>query len=186
MKKEYDCDVRSRSNRNILQPRSDGISNNIDVGLTTHKLSTNPIVFKSEAVSTSSIQHIHHHHHVHHYHDDFSLKKLAIDSPHCGSSNVLGGPIEGDPENYILNRSASGSKHGSNNQNGSSTTAKGGGTMVERDVGLGGKNGGGDAGGSQNMIEQNKSVQREAASTKFCQKRKDRCFQKKVTYIDLL
>ncbi|KAM7468149.1 hypothetical protein LguiB_015711 [Lonicera macranthoides] len=181
VKKEYDCDVRSRSNRNILQPRSDGISNNIDVGLTTHKLSTNPIVFKSEAVSTSSIQHIHHHHHVHHYHDDFSLKKLAVDSPHCGSSNVLGGPIEGDPENYILNRSASGSKHGSNNQNGSSTTAKGGGTMVERDV-LGGKNGGGDAGGSQNMIEQNKSVHREAASTKFCQKRKDRCFQKKVRY----
>ncbi|PPS02391.1 hypothetical protein GOBAR_AA18280 [Gossypium barbadense] len=53
-------------------------------------------------------------------HDDLSLKKLAADAPLCGSSNVLGGLVEGNAANYSVNGSASGSNHGSNGPNGSS------------------------------------------------------------------
>ncbi|KAI3748375.1 hypothetical protein L6452_11403 [Arctium lappa] len=150
-----------------------------------------------------SIQHIHHHHHVHHYHnidekqplsnhDDFGLNKLGADAPYCGSSNIMGGPVEGNHENYSLNRSASGSKHGSNVQIGSNTAVNFEATNVESDVGLARKSGSGDASGSgsgsgsgngtRNRIDQHKSAQREAALTKFRQKREVRCFQKKVRY----
>ncbi|OMP03656.1 putative sensory transduction histidine kinase [Corchorus olitorius] len=62
--------------------------------------------------------HYDHHHHIAHgmqqqqqppEHDDSSLKRMAADVPHCGSSNVLGGPIEGNAGNYSVNGSASGS-----------------------------------------------------------------------------
>ncbi|XP_024980790.1 two-component response regulator-like APRR7 isoform X1 [Cynara cardunculus var. scolymus] len=145
------------------------------------------------------IQHIHHHHHVHHYHNideeeplsnhgDFGLNKLGADAPHCGSSNIMGGPVEGNLETYSLNRSASGSKHGSNVQIGSNTAVNFEATNVESDVGLARKSGSGDASGSgngsgtRNRIDQHKSAHREAALTKFRQKREVRCFQKKVRY----
>ncbi|KAF3442074.1 hypothetical protein FNV43_RR15990 [Rhamnella rubrinervis] len=145
------------------------------------------------------IQHLHHHydHHQVHPHlvhriqrqqsldnDDFSLKKLAAPAPHCGSSNVLGGPAEGNTGNYSIIGSASGSNHGSNGQNGSSTAINVGGTNIESDNGIAGKSGSGDGSGSGsgNRIDDNKSAQREAALTKFRQKRKERCFRKKVRY----
>lgn len=137
------------------------------------------------------IQHIHHHHHVHHYHNidtdqplsnqnDFGLNDLGADAPHCGSSNIMGGPVEGNLENYSLNKSGSGSKHGSCNvQNGSNTAVNIEGTNVESNVGIVEKSGsGGDGSGNNN----HKSAQREAALTKFRKKREVRCFQKKVRY----
>ncbi|KAK9061451.1 hypothetical protein SSX86_018632 [Deinandra increscens subsp. villosa] len=139
------------------------------------------------------IQHIHHHHHVHHYHniatdqpslskhDDFGLSKLAADASHCGSSNVKGGPIEGNPENNSINRSGSGSKHGSNVPNGSNTGVNLEVTNVESNVGVAGKSGSGDASGVGGR-DHHKSAEREAALTKFRQKREARCFQKKVRY----
>ncbi|KAI7751368.1 hypothetical protein M8C21_016916 [Ambrosia artemisiifolia] len=139
------------------------------------------------------IQHIHHHHHVHHYHniatdqpllskqDDFALSKLATDAPHCGSSNIKGGAVEGNLENYSINRSGSGSKHGSNVPNGSNTGVNLEVTNVESNAGVAGKSGSGDASGSGDR-DQHKSAQREAALTKFRQKREARCFQKKVRY----
>ncbi|GJR08220.1 two-component response regulator-like APRR7 isoform X1 [Tanacetum coccineum] len=111
------------------------------------------------------IQHIHHHHHVHHYHNidtdqtlsnqnDFGPIDLGSDAPHCGSSNIMGGPVEGNLENYSLNKSGSGSKHG----------------KLQRAEWDGNR-----------IIENNhKSAQREAALTKFRKKREVRCFQKKV------
>lgn len=143
------------------------------------------------------IQHLHHHYDHHHIHrhlvhsiqqqqsldnNDFSLKKLAAPAPHCRSSNVLGGPVEGNTGNYSINGSVSGSNHGSNGQNGSSTPINVGGTNIESDNGIAGKSGSGDASGSGsgNRIDDNKSAQREAALTKFRQKRKERCFRKKV------
>ncbi|KAD1469145.1 hypothetical protein E3N88_42784 [Mikania micrantha] len=134
------------------------------------------------------IQHIHHHHHVHHYHniatdqpllskhDDFGLSKLAADAPHCGSSNIKGRPIEGNLENKSINRSGSGSKHGSNVPNGVNLEV----TNVESNVGVAGKSGSGDVSGGG--IDHHKSAQREVALTKFRQKREVRCFRKKVRY----
>ncbi|KAL8480377.1 hypothetical protein ACS0TY_027064 [Phlomoides rotata] len=115
-------------------------------------------------------------------HDESSLKKLAVDAPHCGSTNVLGGPVDGNPRNCSLNRSASGSNHGSNGQNGSSTAFNTLGNNAESDVGQAGKSGSGDASGSGsgNKMDENKLAQREAALIKFRQKRKERCFKKKV------
>ncbi|XP_062003182.1 two-component response regulator-like APRR7 isoform X1 [Rosa rugosa] len=132
------------------------------------------------------------HHQVHHPvahtmqkqqlpdHSDLSLKKLAAAAPHCGSSNVRSGPVEGNPGNYSVNRSASGSNHGSNGQNGSNI----GGTNMESDNGVAGKSGSGDGSGNQseNRVDENKFSQREAALTKFRQKRNERCFRKKVRY----
>lgn len=146
------------------------------------------------------MQHLQHHydncHHlVHkmqhqqlpHDHDQLSLKRMAAAVPHCGSSNVLGGLVEGNAGNYSVNGSASGSNLGSNGQNGSSTAVNAGGMNVESDNGVAGKSGSGDASGSGsgsgNRIDQNKFAQREAALTKFRQKRKERCFRKKVTDI---
>ncbi|XP_062117062.1 two-component response regulator-like APRR7 isoform X2 [Humulus lupulus] len=129
---------------------------------------------------------VHHHHHHHHHHhlvrgvqqqqptdNSFSLKKLASAAPHCGSSNVLSGPVEANTGNCSINRSASGSNHGSN------AAINVGGTNIESDNGNSGKSGSGDASGS-GRVDENKSAQREAALTKFRQKRKERCFRKKA------
>lgn len=117
-------------------------------------------------------------------HEQLSLKKMAAAVPHCGSSNVLGGLVEGNTGNYSVNGSASGSNHGSNGQNGSSTAMNAGGINGESDNGAAGKSGSGDASGSGsgNRLDQNKFSHREAALTKFRQKRKERCFRKKVRY----
>ncbi|KAH7553466.1 hypothetical protein ACOSP7_029809 [Xanthoceras sorbifolium] len=116
--------------------------------------------------------------------EQLSLKKMAAAVPHCGSSNVLGGLVEGNAGNYSVNGSVSGSNHGSNGQNGSSTAMNAGGMNGESDNGAAGKSGCGDASGSGsgNRVYQNKFSQREAALTKFRQKRKERCFRKKVRY----
>lgn len=149
---------------------------------------TNTNSKQADVVDPPGVHHIHHHHHhVHHYHnielnqppdndEDSGLKKLAEKAPYCGSSNVLGGGgggVEGNIGNYSLNGSGSGSKHGSNGVNveGKNVESRGG-------VGLAGKSGGD---GGENRIEQ-KSAAREAALMKFREKRKDRCFQKKVRY----
>ncbi|XP_022745742.1 two-component response regulator-like APRR7 isoform X2 [Durio zibethinus] len=113
---------------------------------------------------------------------DLSLEKMAADAPHCGSSNVLGGPVVGNAGNYSVNGSASGSNHGSNGPNGSSTAINTVATNIESDNGIAGKSGSGDASGSGSKADQSKSAHREAALTKFRQKRKERCFRKKVRY----
>lgn len=137
------------------------------------------------------IQHIHHHHHVHHYHniaadnslsskhDDFGLSKLAADAAHCGSSNIKGGPIEGNVDDNNMNRSGSSSKHGSNVPNGSDTGVNFEVTNVESNADVAGKSGSGDASGGGR--DRHRSAEREAALTKFRQKREVRCFEKKVT-----
>ncbi|KAF7804506.1 two-component response regulator-like APRR7 isoform X1 [Senna tora] len=117
-------------------------------------------------------------------HDDASSKKMAAAAPHCGSSNVVEMLVEGNVGNYSINRSVSGSNNGSNGQNGSSTAVNAGGINLESNNGIAGNSGSGDASGSgsANRIDPKKSSQREAALTKFRQKRKERCFRKKVRY----
>ncbi|XP_059660661.1 two-component response regulator-like PRR37 [Cornus florida] len=138
------------------------------------------------------VQHCHHHHHHHHHHihniphepqsdhDDLSLEKMAATVPQCGSSNMLGEPIEDAAGNYSVNGSASGSNHGSNGQNRSSNA---GATNIEIDNGVAGDSGVvGISGSGGNGADEDRHAQRAAALTKFRQKRKERCFEKKVRY----
>ncbi|KAK4384238.1 Two-component response regulator-like APRR7 [Sesamum angolense] len=129
---------------------SNGVSNNIDMGSSTNKLPKD----KYEATSNLENQPLYNI-------DESSSKKLVVDAPHCGSTNVLGGPIDGNLRKYSLNKSASGSNHGSNGQNGSSTTVNAVGNNTESDVGQGGKSGSGDANGSGsgNRVDENKLAQ---------------------------
>lgn len=138
--------------------------------------------------------HHHHHHHCHHHvhkvqldHDDHSLKKMAATAQQCGSSNVLGGHLESQTRTYSVNGSASGSNHGSNGNNGSSTALNVGMTHVESDNGAAENGGGGGISrrNSGNEVEEDWVVQREAALTKFRQKRKERCFEKRVIHYSL-
>ena len=121
-------------------------------------------------------------------HDAESSKKLAAAAaPHCGSSNAVEVLVEGNIGNFSLNRSASGSNNGSNGQNGSSTAVDAGGTNIESSNPLAGNSGSGDASGSgsANKVDQKKSSHRQAALTKFRQKRNqrnERSFHKKVRY----
>ncbi|XXG54961.1 hypothetical protein AAC387_Pa03g2719 [Persea americana] len=141
------------------------------------------------------VQHHHHHYHHHHHHihrmqqpppedDDLSLKDVAAAATQCGSSNGSGGPMEGNDGNYSLNGSGSGSNHGSNEHNGSSTAVRIGGMNMENNHEVAGQSGaaGGSGTGSGSGVDQNRVAQRVAALTKFRQKRKERCFKKKVRY----
>ncbi|XWS56485.1 hypothetical protein CRYUN_Cryun09bG0089400 [Craigia yunnanensis] len=136
----------------------------------------------------------HHHHHYHHHvhnmpqnkklgdHDDLSLEKMAAAAPLCGSSNVSSARIEGNAGNHSLNGSASGSKRKSNGQNESSTALNTRGMNLESENGVPGNGGviGGIGFGGRNGVDQNRFAQREAALNKFRQKRKERCFEKKI------
>ncbi|KAH9700950.1 Two-component response regulator-like PRR37 [Citrus sinensis] len=148
--------------------------------------------------SHHSVQVENHHHHYHrHYHqhdhnmqqspqdcDDVSFKNMVAAAPQCGSSNVFESTNEGNAGNYSVNGSASGSNHGSNGQNGSSTALNAGVTNLDSDNGAAGNSG---VGGiteriSGNVVDEVWVAQREAALTKFRQKRKERCFGKRVTF----
>ncbi|GER28665.1 pseudo-response regulator 7-like protein [Striga asiatica] len=98
-------------------------------------------------------------------HEEPSVKQLALDA-----NNTV---------NCSLNRSASGSNHGSNGQNGSSGVNAVGNNR-ESDAGQAGKTGSGEASGSGigNKADEIRFAQREAALLKFRQKRKERCFKK--------
>ncbi|KAL5733383.1 hypothetical protein ACOSP7_032723 [Xanthoceras sorbifolium] len=229
-----------QSNTNGTPPsqRSNGSSNNSDMGLTTNSAFTKPVVFSDKPIPKSTVKclhpsafqpvqsgrkslpqpaiqdkadaamsntivahvwgvnqqvqvqhhHHHHHHHVHNMpqqqvpsHDDLLLKNMAAAAPQCGSSNVLSVAIEGNAGNHSLNGSTSGSNHGSNGQNGSSIALT---ADIDSDNGVIMKGGDGDGigYGSRSGVDQNRFAQREAALHKFRQKRKERCFEKKVRY----
>ncbi|KAF2295861.1 hypothetical protein GH714_034655 [Hevea brasiliensis] len=128
----------------------------------------------------------HHHHHVHNMpqqqqqltnHDDSLLKTMSAAAPQCGSSNMLSRAIDGNVGNYSLNGSASGSEHGS------SIALNPTEANIERNNGVAGKLRAGCGIRSIITIDQNRSAQREAALNKFRQKRKERCFDKKVNEI---
>ncbi|WOL04658.1 two-component response regulator-like PRR73 isoform X1 [Canna indica] len=137
---------------------------------------------------------VHHqvHHHVHnvkqhkpqlpHNHTNLSFKSKSGAPPQCGSSNVFNGPFEGNAANHSINGSNSGSFHGSNGQNGSSTAVQTGGLNMESANGNAEQSGPGSGSGNSSGTDQNRLAQREAALKKFRQKRKERNFGKKVRY----
>ncbi|CAI9091035.1 OLC1v1025952C1 [Oldenlandia corymbosa var. corymbosa] len=160
---------------------------------------------KSATAQTSSnqqqpqVEHHHHHHYYHHHHhihsskqqkqllnvESLALRKMKTGEPQSGTANMLIVEIEGDAANY---GSASGSNNGSNEQNGSSGQNESSAAVVAEgtltsDNGGAGKSGvGGVVIGSRSGVDQDRLAQREAALNKFRQKRKERCYEKKVRY----
>eukprot|EP00250_Pteridium_aquilinum_P018708 c24177_g1_i3 orf=434-2566(-) len=151
--------------------------------------------------------HHHHHHHIqHHYHhvsdekpqtpqpNDQTVTDVGTGAPRCGSSNMANGAegnigASGSSNGYgsngnaaaSVNGSATGSNIGSNGVQSAAVALPGGGTMevnaqVEADTGLL------DTNGVLSGHDENRFARREAALTKFRQKRKERCFEKKVRY----
>eukprot|EP00252_Welwitschia_mirabilis_P020397 TRINITY_DN49_c0_g1_i7.p1 TRINITY_DN49_c0_g1~~TRINITY_DN49_c0_g1_i7.p1 ORF type:complete len:822 (-),score=156.41 TRINITY_DN49_c0_g1_i7:877-3342(-) len=122
----------------------------------------------------------------------------ATVAPLCGSSNVVGANTPegnnggGSGSNGNGNGSVSGSNNASNGQNGSnahtSTAVTPGGPNAENETVIVVKNmaGGVTGSGGGSALDQNRSAQREAALTKFRQKRKERCFEKKVKIMYVL
>ncbi|XP_010543355.1 PREDICTED: two-component response regulator-like APRR7 [Tarenaya hassleriana] len=172
-KKASVCDCHSNLNDGPPNHYSHVGSSNIDMSSTTENAFTkpggapkiNPAV--SSSVKHSSLKPRDHHAHLVH----ISHRKL----PHCGSSNVYNEAVEGNAVNYSVNGSVSGSNHGSNCPNGSTTAVNVGGVNMECDNNAG-------ASGSGNGTDETMISQREAALTKFREKRKERCFRKKVRY----
>ncbi|KAG8374273.1 hypothetical protein BUALT_Bualt11G0114400 [Buddleja alternifolia] len=177
--------VRAHSMEQLIYQSSNGVSNNIDMGSTTNKLSKQPSACKP---AKNDVRYTRSHVSLLHNSEkqpSYNLEQLSpVDAPHCGSTNVTSGPIDGDLMKYSFNRSASGSNHGSNGQNGSSAPVNAVGTNVECDFDQGGKSGSGDASGSSSgtRVSENKLAIREAALKKFRQKKKERCFKRKVRY----
>lgn len=151
----------------------------------------------------------HHHHHVqHHFHyhckyasqqrpmtpqdEDQMVTNSSAGAPKCGSSSMANGPegnnghsgSSNNNGNISLNESAAGSNNGSNGQSAVVLPARGNGDTITQP-----KNG---REGTENCLvltqglqsapDQNRFASREAALTKFRQKRKARCFEKKVRY----
>ncbi|BFI28125.1 pseudo-response regulator 7 [Marchantia polymorpha subsp. ruderalis] len=139
----------------------------------------------------------HHHHHtnlpqssVRSMQDDQTVQNPGAGAPRCGSSNMAGSVPDGNTgqsgssngNNGSVNGSASGSNNLSN-ENGQSGVP----LPPNTNAGCGGNNGeSGSGNGAVNAgavdPEQNRFARREAALNKFRQKRKERCFEKKVRY----
>ncbi|KAK9699508.1 hypothetical protein RND81_08G178100 [Saponaria officinalis] len=117
-------------------------------------------------------------------HADFSLKSTKRTTTEGGSLNSKGVLAEANTVNRSGNESVCGSNHGSNTNNGGAPVVN-----AERKNMVNGfskaandctDNGSGS--GSGVGTDQNRSAHREAALNKFRQKRKERCFDKKVRY----
>ncbi|KAI3731039.1 hypothetical protein L1987_62222 [Smallanthus sonchifolius] len=142
-------------------------ANNVDAIKTT--------VAQPKAAVQQQVQVRHHHHHYHHHHHHVhKLQQQKLVNPDDGSlrnmvSNILTASAEGNAANY---GSASGSNNKSNGENGKIENNNGGPIKIN----------GGDGSGSGSGVDQERLAQREAALNKFRQKRKERCFVKKVRY----
>nr|BAJ34554.1 unnamed protein product [Eutrema halophilum] len=191
-KTEAACDCHSNMNDSLPNNHHSRVgSNNFEMSSTTENNAfTTPGAPKVSSAGSSSAKHSSFqplpcdHHQSSYNLVHIPERKLP---PQSGSSNVYNEAIEGNNNtvNYSLNGSVSGSGHGSNGPYGSSNGVNAGGMNMGSDNGAG-KSGSGDGSGSGsgsgNMTDENKISQREAALTKFRQRRKERCFRKKVRY----
>ncbi|EOY18480.1 Pseudo response regulator, putative isoform 7, partial [Theobroma cacao] len=181
-----------QSTSNSIPPKqqSNGSSNNNDMGSTTNNAFSKPAVLSDKPAPKTSAKSFHPSsafQPVQSGHGSALQPVAQAAAPQCGSSNLSSLPhVEGNAANHSLTRSASGSNHGSNGQNGSSTVLNTRGMNLESENGVPGKGGagGGIGSGGRNVVDQNRFAQREAALNKFRQKRKERCFEKKVTVFD--
>ncbi|XVE68999.1 hypothetical protein DITRI_Ditri09bG0114600 [Diplodiscus trichospermus] len=179
-----------QSNSSSMPPKqqSNGSSNNNDMGSTTNDAFSNPAVVSDKPAPKTSVKSLHPSTTFQPVQNGRAsalqpLTKAA--APQFGSSNMSSAPhVEGNAGNHSLNGSASGSNHGSNRQNGSSPALNTRGINIGSENGMPEKGGtiGGIGFGGRNGVDQNRFAQREAALNKFRQKRKERCFEKKVRY----
>lgn len=112
---------------------------------------------------------------------DLLLKSTTKAAQQCVSSNAFGGSAESNAANYGLDGNAAESGQGSNGQDGSNTltirtTNMENGNVANGSFGVGGI----DRIDIGSGAEEGRIALREAALTKFRQKRKERCFEKKV------
>eukprot|EP01018_Ginkgo_biloba_P005631 Gb_23159 [translate_table: standard] len=160
--------------------------------------SVNKTVYRTNDQTPGQNDHYnrHHHHHVQHHHhhlqshehkyehqhseqDDQIMNNSTLTALRCGSSN--------NGQSGSGYESVNASEHGSNNgingqnghSNGQSSAANTLGTNGESGTVNGVTSGAGASGGG---VDQNRFARREAALSKFRQKRKERCFEKKVRY----
>ncbi|XVF20170.1 hypothetical protein REPUB_Repub11eG0175200 [Reevesia pubescens] len=142
----------------------------------------------SQSRSSNQVFHVQHQCHLHHIEKeqhhlqpdhDTSPKIMAITARRCSSSNVFEGASECNIINYSVNGSTSGSNFGSNGPNGSSTGLNAEQAIMGSDNGAAGAMSGRSSGSG---ADEDRVAQRLAALTKFRQKRKERCFEKRVRY----
>ncbi|PPD89120.1 hypothetical protein GOBAR_DD13947 [Gossypium barbadense] len=193
------------SNSNNMPPNQQSNSNNNDMGSTTNNAFSKSAVLNDKpasktSVPSSALQPVQKGHATamqppaEDKADAAIGKKILTkakgtdqqdDLCQCGSSNMSSAPhVEANAGNHSSNGSAPESNHGSNGQNGNITALNSRGLNLESENGLLGKGGtvGGIGFGGSNGAHQNRFAQREAALNKFRQKRKERCFEKKVRY----
>ncbi|KAJ4911552.1 Two-component response regulator-like APRR7 [Raphanus sativus] len=181
------CDCHLNMNESLPNNHHSRVgSNNFEMSSTTeNKAFTKPGAPKVSSAGSSSVKQPlpcdHHHHHHHSSYNPVHIPERKL-QPKRGSSNEA---TEGNNNgvNYSVNGSGSGSGHGSNDPYGSSNGMNAGGMNTGSGNGAGGSgDGSGSGSGSGTVADENKMSQREAALTKFRQKRKERCFRKKVRY----
>lgn len=181
--------IESNSNRVPNHRSNGGSTNNIDMGSSTNNAFTKPdqLLADDKAIPPGpcegdkaqfQVRHHHHHYHHHHHHVHKTQQQETANEDDGSSrntmSNVLAEQDEGNAANY---GSASGSNNKSNGDNNGSSGQKGDNGITEKgETG----NGSGSGSGRGSGIDQDRAAQREAALIKFRQKRKERCFEKKV------
>ncbi|CAJ1979378.1 unnamed protein product [Sphenostylis stenocarpa] len=112
---------------------------------------------------------------------DLFLKSSTNAAQQCVSSNAFGGPAESNAANYTVDGNAVESDHGSNGQDGTMTMRTinmENGNVAVGSIGVGSI----DRKNIGNGTDDGRLALREAALTKFRQKRKERCFEKRVRY----
>ena len=134
---------------------------------------------------------LHHYNHISHKatvdlqsDHDLLLKNSPNTAQQCVSSNAFGGPAESNAANYTVDGNAVESDHGSNGQDGTLTLRTvnvENGNVAVGSIGVGGI----DRKNIGNVADEGRLALREAALTKFRQKRKERCFEKRVIYFKL-
>ncbi|KAI4382348.1 hypothetical protein MLD38_008323 [Melastoma candidum] len=149
-----------------------------------------------------SHQHIHiryhHHHHHYHYHrhldksqkhneqvdnGDVTDNNMGAAALQCGSSNAVLDHADGNTGNNSGSGSASGSNLGSNGNNGSNNVPNVALAKMGSDAGAAEDTGAGAHGEKfSSGVDEERIALREAALSKFRQKRKERCFEKRVRY----
>ncbi|MFS7957783.1 putative transcription factor C2C2-CO-like family [Helianthus anomalus] len=125
-----------------------------------------------KAASQFQVRHHYHHYHLHHHHHVHETQQQQESATQA----------EGNAANY--GSGSGGSNNKSNGENGScgeKAIAEGGDNGVDEK----GKTGNLSGSGSASGVDQDRLAQREAALNKFRQKKKKRCFEKKVSFICL-
>ncbi|OMO91401.1 hypothetical protein COLO4_18397 [Corchorus olitorius] len=205
MKRETVCTFPSHTSGILLNQPSIGSSNKNDLTAAAKSVSPKAEALNDKSGSVSAFKHSHsssfqpvqnahiyssqeHQCHLHQVEKeqqhqlqedhDTSLKTMELTTPQCGSSNVFAGPSDCNVINCSVNGSGSGSNYGSNGPNGSSTGLDADQAIIESENGAAGA----ISGRSSSGADEDRAAQRVAALTKFRQKRKERCFEKRVRY----